>query len=105
MSSNSSEQVIKLATSCYGHGLEDLFEIFTSANGKDGKLTSDTMQQWIKKAEIPDITEDDVKKYFGRDGGLDLDEFQKAVEKLANEKKHEKEIIVKELSILFLMSI
>ncbi|KAG8197434.1 hypothetical protein JTE90_014919 [Oedothorax gibbosus] len=82
-----------------GGGIQQAFDAYVKlGGGKDGKIKSDSVQQWIKKAGIPGVSDDDCKKHFGKDGGLDLNEFKQGVEKLAKDKKQEKEDILKKLS-------
>ncbi|KAG8179709.1 hypothetical protein JTE90_006615 [Oedothorax gibbosus] len=80
-------------------GIQKAFDAYAKLSGsKDGKIKCDSVQQWIKKAGISGVSDDDVKKHFGKDGGLDLNEFKQGIEKLAKDKKQEKEDILKKLS-------
>ncbi|KAG8199463.1 hypothetical protein JTE90_000328 [Oedothorax gibbosus] len=80
-------------------GIQKAFDAYTRLDSsKDGKIKCGSVQQWIKKAGLPGVSDDDVKKHFGKDGGLDLKEFKQGIEKLAKEKKQEKEDIMKKLA-------
>ena len=79
--------------------IQKAFDAYAKLDGsKDGKLKSDSIQKWIKKAGIPGVSDEDIKKHFGKDGGLDFNEFKQGIEKLAKEKKLEKDDIMKKLS-------
>ncbi|KAG8170680.1 hypothetical protein JTE90_016610 [Oedothorax gibbosus] len=79
--------------------LQKVFDSFAKLGGnKDGKISCDSVQQWLKKADVSGISEDDVKKNFDKDGGLDFNEFKQGVEKLAKDANQGKEDILKKLT-------
>ncbi|KAG8194595.1 hypothetical protein JTE90_013330 [Oedothorax gibbosus] len=68
------------------------------SRSEDGKIDADSVQKWFLKASIPGLYGADVKKYFSKKGGLDFNEFQEGIEKLAKENNEDKEDIVKKLA-------
>ncbi|KAG8179704.1 hypothetical protein JTE90_006610 [Oedothorax gibbosus] len=81
-----------------GGAIQKAFDAYAKLSGsKDGKIKCDSVQQWLKKAGISGVSDDDAKKHFGKDGGLDLNEFKQGIEKLAKDIKQEKDDILKKL--------
>ncbi|KAG8186277.1 hypothetical protein JTE90_004621 [Oedothorax gibbosus] len=79
--------------------MQKAFDAYAKLGGNiDGKIKSDSVQKWIKKAGISEVSDDDCKKHFGKDGGLDFKEMKQGIEKLAKEKKLEMKDIMKKLS-------